>query len=135
MPVSWPSLTTESSCFKQKLFRMAIWDLIIINILQEMSLWDRMSRTTIFEQGQHFPYFTFHFSNSIFSHFYAFLLFQVSTSSWPSEQYWRDLGLEFFDPSDVQVSFLYLPNFCSLFQKVPHIFSGKTMGDQTKDTG
>jgi len=29
-------------------------------------------------------------------------LSRVSTSTWPSGQYWRDLGLEFFDPSDFQ---------------------------------
>ena len=31
---------------------------------------------------------------------------QVSTSTWPSGQYWQDLGLEFFDSSDLKVTFL-----------------------------
>ena len=34
--------------------------------------------------------------------------FQVSTSTWPSGQYWRDLGLEFFDPDDFQVSHIHI---------------------------
>ena len=39
------------------------------------------------------------------------LLFQVSTSTWPSGQYWQDLGLEFFEPEDFQVSHLHSPTY------------------------